>query len=188
MRAGAPRARTRPSSRRRSERTRTRARGRAARPVRVREEAAGRVLRCWGTNGALPEGVEGPEPVLCCQSCGRTSIFSEETRSKITLEQRIDPMDQFGSKPSLGMRSNLDAHSYRRVSASDLWRHVSNGKRLTPAFGVMSRMARVWTSNRQEPSRGSRLQSGAARERVASSSPVGPRVRGTWRFRARTRL
>jgi hypothetical protein len=38
---------------------------------------------------------------------------------------------------------NLDARSYRRVPASDLWRHVSNGKRLTPAFGVTPRTASV---------------------------------------------
>jgi hypothetical protein len=36
---------------------------------------------------------------------------------------------------------NLDARSYRRVPASDLWRHVSNCKRLTPAFGVTPRTA-----------------------------------------------
>jgi hypothetical protein len=39
-----------------------------------------------------------PEPVLRCRRCGRTDIFSEETRSKITLEQRIRPTDRFGNK------------------------------------------------------------------------------------------
>jgi hypothetical protein len=39
-----------------------------------------------------------PDPVLCCQRCGRTSIFSEEARSKISFEERIQPTDRFGNK------------------------------------------------------------------------------------------
>jgi hypothetical protein len=37
-------------------------------------------------------------PVLRCQRCGRSGIFSEETASKISLEHRIDPMDHFGNR------------------------------------------------------------------------------------------
>jgi hypothetical protein len=39
-----------------------------------------------------------PAPVLRCQRCGRSGIFSGETASKISLEHRIDPMDQFGNR------------------------------------------------------------------------------------------
>jgi hypothetical protein len=40
----------------------------------------------------------GPEPVMRCARCGRTAIFSQDTRSKISFEQRIQPTDRFGNK------------------------------------------------------------------------------------------
>jgi hypothetical protein len=51
-----------------------------------------------GHKWAAAEVNEGPEPLMCCQRCLRTTIFSEETRSKISLEQRIQPTDRMGNR------------------------------------------------------------------------------------------
>jgi hypothetical protein len=45
---------------------------------------------------AAPEA-DTPHPLMRCKRCRRTTIFSDETRSKMTFAKRVKPFDDFGN-------------------------------------------------------------------------------------------